>query len=504
MFPENMAHYGNWGERKFDNDKCPDARHKKEIHIYSYQEGYQKGYEKGNEAGFQEGFQKGIEQERAKREAERLKRNKKKKKQEAQAKKKRIVVIICRVFMLFFFIVVSAVCACLCAFFEGLGRWMVGASGLLFVASIFEPIKELIIKELITKDKSDGDKHKDFLLTAFNGLRRAWRHIRYNSLIALLLGLSLSFFVGAFYEGLNIHKCVTEGKEAFQEAFVKYNSKILKKSSDNEAEELLEDNNQVIRTDEAEWENQEVRPESDCVTDENAAVDSEITVCAREDFFEESDTSEDELSQVEIADVETEQIINLSAEHSAAVFFTGGDYQIFDWENQQEINDKVLAMVSGARSEEKLSIFDQMAPRDMRNDISEMAKQDKSTNSFSEKQSINTKRIAAYEEYPKRSLAGLISNSEQWQALALFYYDGQQETIMYHYAQSVLWDIEYLKYKGNTESDIQDRLLIIAKRYEDIAFTCTKCSERGYAQKLQAAFENAAGHYWGTADDKSR
>lgn len=467
MWIKGKAHRGKRRERKFETD---DRLNVKDRAIAEYN--YRKGYKKGREEGIREGIQEGIKQESE---------NKK-------VKKRKKMVASCGMFALFFIVV--AFSAWLCAVFEKVFVVVCTFATSFLGIGIVYPIKE--------KVKNNGDKKGDvqagegILQTALKGGMKLWKGVRNNSMSIFLIGLSVALFIGGAWGRFKMSVCLEKASQTFVETFMESNKETLKNLSNSEGNGSSDEENKPEQDDETDQDSQAVQSTQGDAPDEDAASDNEVTANEMETFFEESDINKEELRQIEIADTVILQELDLKDEEYIAVFFTGGEYQIEDWEDQQEINDKVIKAISDMREEEKISIFDRMASQNLKDEVERMKNTDETTKSFSEKQNISERRQKVYEDFPKRSFTSLISNSEQWQALALIYYNGQQKSIMYHYAQSIIWDMEYLKYKWNTEEDIKDRLLIIAQRYEDIAFICTNCSERKLAQRLQVAFENAA------------
>ena len=222
-------------------------------------------------------------------------------------------------------------------------------------------------------------------------------------------------------------------------------------------------------------------------------------------FIEKSDYNVDDLRQIEISDIELDHIVNLSSVDYDFVFFTGGDYGIEDWEDQEKIDDTILRMIKDLRSEKKVNLFDGgIAPQDVQNEIKYASDDEKKAKSFTEIERIQQVRADVYHDYPKKSIANLIANSEQLKALVLYYYHGRQQSILYHYGKSILWESEYLKYEDALNDEVSKHLSKIAQRYGDVAFACKDCTESTRALKLQTAYENAAEWYRGVTDEKDR
>lgn len=202
-----------------------------------------------------------------------------------------------------------------------------------------------------------------------------------------------------------------------------------------------------------------------------------------------------EITNMKINQSELNLIYNLSEEECGIVFFLQGDYAIENWDDQDEINSKVLQLIDDARKAGFINKFDDFAPQDKKDEIDKASKDEVSAEQFSIVKSINTTRSDIYTTYPKKSIANLIANGNQRLALILAYNGGQQATVLYYYSQSIIWEIEFLRYSDSANSTIKDHLTKIAQRYEDISLVCSMCEEAEYAEKLQIAFEYAANQY---------
>ncbi|MBD5523918.1 MAG: hypothetical protein HDR04_05790 [Lachnospiraceae bacterium] len=218
---------------------------------------------------------------------------------------------------------------------------------------------------------------------------------------------------------------------------------------------------------------------------------SEVTLEVLENY----EGDPEEITSMKINQSELNTILNLSDEECGTVFFLQGDYAVENWDDQDEINSKVLQMVDDARQAGYINKFDDYAPQKKKDEIDKASKDEVSAEQFSIVKRINTTRSDIYTAYPKKSIANLIANGNQRLALILTYNDGQQVTILYYYSQSIIWEIEFLRYSELANSTVKDHLTKMAKRYGDINLVCSKCEETKYAEKLQVAFENAANQY---------
>ena len=104
-------------------------------------------------------------------------------------------------------------------------------------------------------------------------------------------------------------------------------------------------------------------------------------------------------------------------------------------------------------------------------------------------------RINYYENLPKATLAQLISNDYQLLALIAFYYGYSSDVIIYYYAKSIEYALEYISFKEVADDTVKQKLLWIAARYDDIAFTCKKTKEAKWASKLSIAYQSLSYEY---------
>ncbi len=472
MFSANRAHHARKREHKFENEQKVNNKNRADDY-YSYNKGYKKGFQDGRQKGIQEGIQK--ERERFQRE------------DQERRKKKRRERFKDSVQVLMIFLLVIVIAACLSFYIEKVFLGIITISTGLFTISIINPLKESI--KSYESVPYDIQADNSILTRVLAGGREIFKNVIKNGKSLFLLMLSCSILLGGLIGKYEVQARFVTGSEAFVDAFFHYENHTMKKTSDLSENEISGSQEQVGQM------------ELPDITDQKSNLDdvsgsgSVETTDMLDVLLEETDISEDELSMVEISDSEIEQELGLPVEEYNLAFFREGEYSFTDEDDQQKINNNVQQFVQDVRSEKLVSSFDQTAPQDIKDEIANLSKREEAASSFSEIQTINSVRKKTYEDYPKRSFTNLISNSEQKQALVLVFYKGQQKTIMYHYVQSILWNMEFLKYAGNTKSDVEERLSLIAKRYEDIAFVCTECKEREYATKLQKAFEYAAGQY---------
>lgn len=345
--------------------------------------------------------------------------------------------------------------------------------------------------------------------SVLSGIGEFWGNIRKNNLMFSLFILCTVCLLGGILGKFEVLERTVLATTEFGNAWISYEYKSLKESSnDEESGQQSIDENVTSQNDHSDG--------SNCKTEANQMTElselSEAVVQGDKSlgnegitFIEKSDYSVDDLSKIEISADEYKKILYLSSEEYDIVFLAGEKYAVEDWENQEEINDMVLQMVKDNRAKRKTNLFDNgLAPQYVQDEIDKASADEKNVRSFMEIERIQQVRDEVYDDYPKKGIANLISNSEQLKALVLYYYSAQQQTILYHYGKSILWDGEYLSYADVLDGEVSKRLSKMARRYEDIAFACKDCTESLKAKKLQTAYENAAEWYRGVMNEKDR
>ncbi|MDE7178245.1 MAG: hypothetical protein K2O59_10545 [Lachnospiraceae bacterium] len=349
-----------------------------------------------------------------------------------------------------------------------------------------------ILKACIGEKKSSEDTQENMgvFQTFLSGIKELWKSIRINEKLFALSVVCLGCVIGGAIGKFEVVSRTVSGAEAFGEAWISYESHKIEVNNDGEVDgESAQMNDST-----------EVKPSEEPNVSDRSDGNSDI-----EDFIEKSDYDVDDLRQIEISDIELNHIVDLSSEDYEFIFFTGEGYVIEDWEDQEEIDDAVLEMIKDLRREKKVNLFDGgIAPQDVQNEINYASEDEKKAKSFMEIERIQQVRVDVYRDYPKKSIANLVGNSEQLKALVLYYYRGRQQSILYHYGKSILWESEYLKYEDVSNDVASKRLSKIAQRYGDIAFVCKDCPESARATRLQTAYENAANWYRGVTDEEDR
>ena len=204
------------------------------------------------------------------------------------------------------------------------------------------------------------------------------------------------------------------------------------------------------------------------------------------------------LQQAVITPEELNTITALSQQDRDLVFFL--NRKDLDWTDQNAVNEAVSQMIDEKYSMQMENVFDKSvndggAPQWLCNLVAQASEDEISAVSFSEIKSIRDVRADAFEQYPKKSLANLLSNDNQKLAIVLYINGGEEESIVYYYGQSILRDFECLQFVQNSNATIKDKLISIAQRYRDMVYTCPGMENLENASVLAEAFENAANQY---------
>lgn len=202
--------------------------------------------------------------------------------------------------------------------------------------------------------------------------------------------------------------------------------------------------------------------------------------------------------------------LNLPESHYNDIFHLEGEFTVEDWNDQEAIDEVVLAMVRDENSQQKENKFDENEIEDdnkdeddnnnvlseLRSRVSAASENEKKENTFSGRIEIMETRMDAYDSDPKSSLAKLVSNDNQALALALVQNDGKKQTEMYFYGESILWGREYIGFADVSASSVKEKLNWIAERYKDIRFICSEEDpEYIYADRLMKAYQHAANEF---------
>lgn len=346
----------------------------------------------------------------------------------------------------------SCLYQCLSFVYDNIDRVWFGV----VVVGILTTVGTCLIKEESLRTQRGDDE--TFLLGAWRELKAVCKLLFRNNFYILLLFLCIVILFGGVTGKFDVFARFTFASKKFMVAFRDYDKGI---EGEENAEEVMDQN----------------IPEAAWQILKNYEGDSE------------------EIKQMKIYPNEIDLVLNLSDAERGIVFFTQGDYAIEDWDDQEEINDKVLRMVEDARKTGLVNKFEDFAPQEIKNDISKASDDEMDVECFSDVKNINTIRSDIYTVYPKKSIANLISNGNQKLALILMCHNGKQVTILYYYAQAVIWEMEFIRYSDISNSTVKEHLNKIAQRYKDIEKVCLKCDEVRYAEKLHIAFENAANQY---------
>lgn len=240
----------------------------------------------------------------------------------------------------------------------------------------------------------------------------------------------------------------------------------------------------------------EEEQEDDMAIIDNSPVDKEI-----KEFLLNSDAKMFvELEKIYIPKKELMYEICLDEEDYAKIFFADEDYGNVNWESQEQVNQVVLQRVEELIEEKNENVFDKKeseggATQEVRDEVSMASENEKNVSNFADLNEILLTRTIAYSQYPKMSLANLMSNDYHKLALLFALHNGNENTTVYYYGKSISSNFECLKYAENSDESIKDRLKRISQRYADIVYVCPKHKVADQAKKLEIAFKNAENQY---------
>lgn len=506
----NGSYHGNKTEHQFYTEE-EIYRMLQEAQRYGYRRGVKKGEESGYEKGFAKGKEEGICQER---ESEKEKFNEYLKTQQEEREKERKTRVseIGRDCLLAVGIIwgIAWGYGKLIILFEWFDRVCFGGMLLCVIKPIWSAFTDA--KNM----GGDTRRQKGLFRTLRATLNKLWETINNNDvsmgLFVIFICLLSGCVIGHFHLIPCMRTAVVDGSVSFGKEFRELNNLQLQNETGTKEENTSEESQQPEQRDEPAAMNQ---PEQTDILDGAKESFEIMKVQAKEETLKDADVNE--LSKIEISGSELKQKRELPVKDYNEVFFSGEEYLIEDWDDQDKINEKVLGMVKEARKEKKACILDISALAeeydidqtgfeegeatteedilaDIKEEISALSSDEKDVKSFQEIERIKEQRKKIYQYYSQQDLANLIANGEHKQALVLLYHNGHQETIQYHYAQSILWNIEYMKHENTSIDKVRERLNFIAARYKDIACVCTECGDSDKALKLQEAFKYAADH----------
>lgn len=171
------------------------------------------------------------------------------------------------------------------------------------------------------------------------------------------------------------------------------------------------------------------------------------------------------------------------------LYFLDGPYEILDWEDEDEIQQKVSDCIQSYLDQSRPNEFDQFAPEDIRAEAARASEQERWLSNSEELDSLIMIRKEIFETYPKYSLAHMIAESYNRYGLEYVEVNGNFSTIEYYYGQSIQWLLVSLSYASDDSDTIRMLLSSIQMRYHDIASFAPSGSESGrYAMKLYAAY----------------
>ena len=288
-----------------------------------------------------------------------------------------------------------------------------------------------------------------------------------------ILGRTIEFFK----EGIDIKKGV--------DAFLNYEPPEQADHTTDKRQEMEDSSLRDASEDNSKTE--EDRPEAS-----KAEMNPSATGEKKDDWFSLRPKSEQKLARgLQISESERDIVLELSEEERNEVFFLSGEYQINDWDDQEEINRQVQRKVNDLIKQQRENAFDSEdgAPETLRTEVVQASRDDETATELKKKKEIIAIRNSAYQAYPKCSLAKLISETYNGFGLAYHWQCGNEQTAEYYFAQAIPWLFECLTFEENSEDIIRNLLNNIEQRYNDIAYVCSSDrAEKLYSQKLGEAF----------------
>lgn len=181
----------------------------------------------------------------------------------------------------------------------------------------------------------------------------------------------------------------------------------------------------------------------------------------------------------------------LSEEERNELFFVGGDYEIFDWDDDLEIEYKVRLKIENTISKKRENILDSSQDdniEEVRGTVDKMSKEDKETVEFRNKLEILFTRQEVYMEYPKYSLANMIASG--YHSFALCYYkNDNRQTSVYYYGKTIIWLYEALAFEEKNGISDREYIRLISKRYEDIVLVSNDDIVKARSKKIYDAIQ---------------
>ena len=203
--------------------------------------------------------------------------------------------------------------------------------------------------------------------------------------------------------------------------------------------------------------------------------------------------SPEPLPELEFELLDPERVYTLDQADYHSLYFLDGPYAIQNWEDEDEIEEKVFQCVQSYLEQELPNSFDDYAPESVKDEAARLSELERNLSDSQELQNLIEARKEIYQSYPKYSLAHMIAESYNRFGLEYIKVNGNFSTIEYYYGHSIQWLLRALSFSAIDSDAVRTRLSSIQMRYHDIASRAPVGSESGeYAQKLCEAFKRVA------------
>ena len=158
----------------------------------------------------------------------------------------------------------------------------------------------------------------------------------------------------------------------------------------------------------------------------------------------------------------------LSSEDHDKIYYQTTEYLIENWSDQEKVVQTVARLIADLRAVAAPNTFDAQAPSSLAAEVAQAdTDYEQMAHSSQLDQTIDI-HLRAW-EYPKYSIAFLLSNEYQKYGLEYYFSQGPFGTIEYYYGQSILWCHRALTFASVSDYQVQVLLSYISYRYHDIA-----------------------------------
>lgn len=159
---------------------------------------------------------------------------------------------------------------------------------------------------------------------------------------------------------------------------------------------------------------------------------------------------------------------------------------------EEDLLDAVQELVASLRAQQAPNAFDGFAPPDVEAQVANADTDYSQMTSSAQLDEVINIQMTAWQEYPKYSLAWMLTNNFQEYANRYYAAGGYFETIEYYFGQSIFWAWTTLTYESASPYQVRQCLHYISLRYHDIADAAEDGSQlQQRAEALYRAFLTA-------------